>query len=528
MGRTVITTSDLARASLAALFFIGACSAETGEPGPQERAPPVAIAPEIAAPESASEMVVEPAPARPRSPTVTPAPAPAPAELRWVAAGGGALPELNQVSIEQDIALARRVLGEGGLVLFAGGPGSPTVQVQDEEPRGDDLRAALAELFAPRGGRDAHYRDTALPVAGAATASAVLRAIEEGTRDPGPPLLLYFAGHGERGEDRSENYIGLWEQSRLRARELAEVLDRGRRPARVVATTCFSGGFAELAFRGGDPGRGAPEVERCGLFATTWDLEASGCDPNPDRRAQEGYGLHFFNALAGLGRDGEPLPRAQLDLDGDGTVSLLEAHARVRIASRGIDVPTTTSERWLRQHAPTAGASAEPRVAAPEDAAVISRLAAALELTGREREAELKLAELEQAIDAAARAQERAQGLEDAAYRRAAAAILARWPVLDDPWHPDFEATLRRERERVAAHIERDPSYAEYRDARAEVDASHAAISDLRQRAALHERLARALENQVLAGRLQARGGAAWREYQRLLACERASAPSPT
>ncbi|MCB9751903.1 MAG: hypothetical protein H6713_18165 [Myxococcales bacterium] len=448
-----------------------------------------------------------------------------PATLRWLAAGGGALPEHNQVSIEQDLALASSVLGERGLVLFAGGPRSPTVQVQDPEPRGDELRGALAELFAPRGGRDARYRESTLPVAGVATADAVLTTLAAATREPGPPLLVVLAGHGERGEDPGENFVDLWAQSRLRARELAELLDGARRPTRMVVTTCFSGGFAELAFRAADPGQGAPETERCGLFATTWDLEASGCDPNPDRRAQEGYGLHFFNALAGRDRDGAALPRARLDLDGDGRISPLEAHARARVASRGIDVPTTTSERWLRQRAPAEqGAPSEP-AALPEERVVIEQLAAALELTGREHSSERELAALEQAIDEATRAQGGAQELEDAAYRRAAAAILARWPVLDDPWHPDFEATLARHRDAIRRHLDRDPAYAEYLDARAEVDASHEAIAGLRQRAALHERLARALENRVLAGRLRARGGPEWTAYERLLACERAPLP---
>src|SRR5688572_5903653 len=42
---------------------------------------------------------------------------------RWLAAGGGPTPELNPVSLEQDLGLVREVLGEGGLVLFASGPG---------------------------------------------------------------------------------------------------------------------------------------------------------------------------------------------------------------------------------------------------------------------------------------------------------------------------------------------------------------------------------------------------------------------
>ena len=73
---------------------------------------------------------------------------------------------------------------------------------------------------------------------------------------------------------------------RLRARVgypvggLAQV---GRQPLRLVATSCFSGGFAELAFAHADVNAGPTQVPRCGLFAGTWDRKTSGCDPNPDR-----------------------------------------------------------------------------------------------------------------------------------------------------------------------------------------------------------------------------------------------------
>jgi hypothetical protein len=133
---------------------------------------------------------------------------------------------------------------------------------------------------------------------------------------------------------------------------------RGTRPVRVVLTSCFSGGFAELAFAGADAGKRELAAGRCGLFAATAEREASGCDPNPDRAAQEGYGLHFLQALQGRDRAGAV---AAIDLDGDGKVSLLEAHARARIASAGIDVPTSTSERWLRATPGAAGASGRER-----------------------------------------------------------------------------------------------------------------------------------------------------------------------
>ncbi len=468
-------------------------------------------------------------------------------EIHWMIAGGGSLPSSNQVSIEQDLGLAEQVFrGSPGLLLFAGGPGMRTVQVQREatEPGqlgdpsrdasadpsrdsvDDPLVLALADLFAPRPGRGARYRKTTLPVIGEATAGSILEVLGVVLRQPTEqPFLLYIAGHGEIGLRARDNYIALWGGSRLGVGELAEVVDGGERPLVVVFTTCFSGGFAELAFTAADPEQGAAKTPRCGLFSSTWDLEASGCDPNPDRGAQEGYGLHFLAALRGQDRDGRVLAAGVLDLDGDGEISLLEAHTRARIAAMGIGVPTTTSERWLREVAPSAGRSVE--VLLPEEDAVIRALSAELGLDPAEPGvAATELAEREKRIDERKTSLRAAQQAEDRAYGQAAAALLGRWPVLDDPWHPDYAAMYSGARIEIAEHLRTSASYRAYLEARVEVDRFEIEISDLRHEAARYERLARALETRRLAGRLARRGGPEWAHYQRLLTCERALPPS--
>ncbi|PCC71653.1 hypothetical protein SAMN02745121_01196 [Nannocystis exedens] len=445
-------------------------------------------------------------------------PANLPEPLRWLAIGGGATPEFNQVSIEQDLLLAQEVFGAGGALLFAGGPGSHGVQVEDAEPRGDPLLAALADLFAPRGGRAATYRPTQSSPIAAATRDNAIAAVKQAVAQPGSLLRLYLAGHGERGDPPNQGGLGLWGQTSLRVADLAEVLDAAARPVQVVATSCFSGAFADLVFARGEQAAGPAPTIRCGLFAATAEREASGCDPNPDRAAQEGYALHFLNALRGRDRGGEPLPATQLDLDGDGTISPLEAHARARIAGQGIDVPTTTSERWLYAAAPTRGKSRPP--ALPEEDAVIAALSAALGLT---REGEVAAA-LEHVLADTSAAYERldaASGRADEAYRATAAELLARFPVLDDPWHPDFAATLTRHRAEIEALLDTSAAYAGFRAAGEESAAAQAEVAELLARSARLERLLRALRVRILAGRLKGRGGPAWARYEALLACER-------
>ncbi|MBA3545836.1 MAG: hypothetical protein H0T76_05070, partial [Nannocystis sp.] len=424
-------------------------------------------------------------------------PEPWPDSLRWIAAGGGSTPEFNQVSIEQDLGLAQATFGADGLLLFAGGRGSHGVQVEVSAPQGDELLLELGELFSPRGGRDSRYRRTTLPVDAAATAENLRLALERASAVGERPLLVYLAGHGQRGEQPAEASIDLWGQRALQAFELAAVLDAGARPVRLVMTTCFSGGFAELAFVDADAGERRVAPGRCGLFAATAEREASGCDPNPDRAAQEGYGLHFLNALAGRDRAGRP---AEIDLDGDGRVSLLEAHARARSVSAGIDVPTTTSERWLRAVPGLKGRSAA--VDLREDDAVIAALVAALGLG--EGEAAAQLQQVQDDMVVVTDRLDKAAQAEDAGYRATAAELLARWPVLDDPWHPDFAATLGREREAIAGWLAASEGYAGYRAARSEGDAARTELGAGMARSAKLERLVRALETRALVGRLKA------------------------
>ncbi len=446
-------------------------------------------------------------------------------DARWIAAAGGQVPELNQVSLEQDLALAARTFGPGGTVLFAAGAGQPVVQVLADSPTDStDPAVMLADLFSPRGGRDSVYRAPQLELDGPATEATVTDAIVAALPGSKDPLLIYLGGHGHRGPTDAENAVGLWAQSELTALDLAEILRDTPRPVQLVATTCFSGGLAELAFADADPEAGPFSGEVCGLFAAPHDLEASGCDPNPDRAAQEGFGLHFLRALAGVDRDGNPVDPRALDFDGNGTIAPREAHAYVRIHSSAFDVPTSTSERWLEAMAPGPG-TPRGKVELPEEAAVIAALSRQVGLLDEPERARVHLLKLEQSIEVHNEALARAQQTEDYAYRQAAAEILARWPVLDDPWHPQFATILAGNIDAIREHFATSDRYAAYRAATGEVDRISGAVFDLRAKAAPYERLTRSLEYRQRARRLAAQGGPAWDRFQLLRQCELRPAP---
>lgn len=478
-------------------------------------------------PRAAPAVDVQPALAPPKASKTTRASA----NVRWIAAAGGSLPEFNQVSLEQDLALASSTFGGEGLTLFAAGAEQPVVQVlrsTTDAPHTrhapDDPLPKLADLFAPRGGRDATYRAPQIDVDGPATATTVMQAVQEATASEGPALLLYLGGHGLQGPTPAENSIALWGQSQLDVLDFTTLLGPSQRPVQVVATTCFSGGLAELAFANATPddGPGPPQV--CGLFAAPFDLEASGCDPNPDRAEQEGFGLHFLHALTGRDRHGDALASEAIDFDGDGTVALREAHAYVRIASGAPDVPTSTSERWLEAMAPGPG-SALGDIDLPEENAVIAALGKQLGLVDQLERARLVLVKIENEIEGLGERSAQAQQHEDQAYRQAAAEVLARWPVLDDPWHPEFGTTLATHLDAIREHFASSRSYAAYLAARAEVDTIAQSMFDLRAKAAPYERLARALEYRQRARRLAAIGGPSWAHFIALRRCEMSPPP---
>ena len=113
-----------------------------------------------------------------------------------------------------------------------------------------------------------------------------------------------------------------------------------------------------------------------------------------------------------------------------------------------------------------------------------------------------------------------AAAAEDLAWRSASASVLARWPVLNDPWHPAFEATLDRDLEAVRAHLSSHAAMRDWRASREVLERHDAAIWELRVEATPLERLVRSLDNLALAGRLRAKGGEDWAHFLRLRACE--------
>jgi hypothetical protein len=477
-----------------------------------------APAPDEPAPETSA--AASPSPLPSFQPTETLA---LPQRVDYVAVGGGAEPASSQVSLEQDLALLRELLGDTpGVVLHAGGAGAAsTHEIVDGEEAPSSLLLRLAAILDPRESRRARFRESAIEPDGPSSMIAfeqALRRALDGERDT--PLLLYLNGHGDLADVDADNAVLLWGGEPLTAFRLSQLLHDAERPVRVVVTSCYSGGFAELAFAGADHTRGAASADVCGLFATTPDRESSGCDPDPDRGSQEGFALHFLQALAGKDARGEPLPTADVDFDGDGVITLYEAHARARIAGRSLDIPTTTAERWLRESVGDDGAPAVTTShPSPVELAVVRALGDDLSL-GDAEAAGRHLADLEARMETMTLRLEELSADADFAWTALRIGLLERWPILDDAWDPRLRPTVEQHHDAIERYLDDSPAARDYVAVRDSLAALEEELGTLDDQIARVTRLVRAHENIRLEASLRSHGGEALATYERLRACE--------
>jgi hypothetical protein len=442
-------------------------------------------------------------------------------DLPWIVFGGGSDPLSNQVSLSQDVATLGALLDGKGLVLFASGPGAALAQDREESKQPPDLRLALARVLGTPDAHRTDYQPATMPIDAPSTSEHVRGTLARALAQGELPLFVYAGSHGSPGDSAAENSLSLWGGWPLSVRDVAQVLDSapGTRPTRFVVTACFGGGFAELIFTGAEPKKGLRADDHCGLFAAPADDEASGCDPNPDRRAQESYTIHFLHALEGKDRDLKSRNQ-EIDVDHDGQIGLLEAHTWARIESRSFDIPTTTSERFLR-HALSADAKAALNpLAAPEDVMVIRALGEELGLDD-EAAARAKLEELDAIMDDAAKLVDEAQKDSDDSFFALRIALLERYPLLEHPWESRTSLLLGREGPAILALLtESELASAQHQAERelAETLTQHDTVRLARARVL---RLVRAFETLRLASAVYKKGGSAKEHYDRLRRCER-------
>lgn len=377
----------------------------------------------------------------------------APPEILIV--GGGWGPEGTQASIEAHVeALQASLQPRTVEVLFAAGSGpAPAVQVPREAP--DPVGALLGLVFDRRDGLGVRYRKTRLTRAGRASRAGFLKAVLQHRRRG--DTIVFAAGHGAPAEGDAPAALELWgPDDRLTVPELADALDEtpGRRLALVLGQ-CHSGAFTDVAFVGADPDIGLAAPTRCVLAAVPASREASGCTPDVDDPGARAYLAVIAEALAAPDR---------ADRDGDGAVSLAEAHAYALVHDGTVDLPVRSSEAWLARRlgrrAPDLARlsrDALEAAAAPEDRYALQSILPKAYARAAPGVVRAQLARLDRANEALDRAIAAVADRREVARRKLVDAVLLRWPVLANPYHAEARALLAGDAPEVMRYVRARP-----------------------------------------------------------------------
>lgn len=288
---------------------------------------------------------------------------PGPAEDHVWIVGGGYDPRNSQAQIEKNVIWAGQVIksapGARKLSVFFTDGNAPgrDVKVWESRPETTAAWQPFARVFADHELNGEYYRNHRIAGVAGGTEAGALRerlAREFGALTSADRALFIFNGHG--GYDRkntARNTIQLWNNTSLNARDMEALFSRidPAVPARFVFTQCYAGGFARLVRTGAGRVAAVSPANRCGFMAEAEDRPAEGCSAGVNANDYRDYSTYFFAALSGRTRQGRALP-VNPDRDGDGKVSLYEAHLYALRTAESADLPRSTSEDVLEHWRP--------------------------------------------------------------------------------------------------------------------------------------------------------------------------------
>lgn len=457
--------------------------------------------------------------------------------------GGGYDSSGNQNSLEKNVQYFTRVIesslppGFEHTVYFADGdqPARDLQYLADPSPE-----TRVLELLSQVFGQEEHfferYRTHLVPEVAGETSRENLKVWFRQTARPlekGDRLFIYVTAHGGESIDPRDQHntrLHLWNHEDVTVRELANELDHLSPdvPVVVVMVQCYSGGFSNLIYRGGNPRNGLAPQRRVGFFATTHDRVAAGCTPAVNEADYEEYSSSFWAALTGQTRTGEKITPP--DYDQDGKTTFAEAHAYVLLQGNTIDLPVKTTDTFLRTYSqaypaphlagarperPTALRPARPlsmdaqteeilTAADPLERAVINGLSAQLELNQSQRAlAAGQLAmEFEEDRERIRRQLERLDRQIDNLRLGIEASLLAEWPEMTNPWNPEARRLVAEEPEKVVNFLETHSRFEQWQALRAQKTELEDEDFERELQQAKCDRLLYAIETVILANNL--------------------------
>ena len=276
--------------------------------------------------------------------------------------GGGYNLNSSQGQIEYNVKWVQNVLKNAELPVATfftdGSDPAPDVHYlhiasNSAEPSAVDTLAAqlepVARLFENRLANQRRYRNHNIEdIQGGTVADKLTQDLKDLLASkPDEPSLIVFNGHGLQSKTSIDKVtMELWNNTHINVTELHSIFSRSKAPNRFLFTQCYSGGFHRLAYKNPEKGLALSDTTRCGFTAESAYRLAEGCSASVDTDDYRDYTTYFFAALDGYDRNGNMLP-VETDTNGDGGVSLREAHFYTLENAHSTDLPRSTSEDYL-------------------------------------------------------------------------------------------------------------------------------------------------------------------------------------
>ena len=273
--------------------------------------------------------------------------------------GGGPDKENNTAQIEEHLRFVTSLVpgsGGGRFVLFADGKAGSHDLSYTDSTRLTPAQQAL-DVLLPNDDLGAKVLTRAPEIGAPLDGPSRLPAIDHAFRrlaalsgKAGPPVLVYFAGHGSVSDDKEKTSLyNLWGEDDLDPATLLREIDLlpPAVPVTLVMAQCFSGGFADVIFKKANSDLPVNGRLITGFFAAESDREAAGCGTETNSPLYQDFSSYFFGALSGHDRLGNRVDGA--DFDGDGRVSCHEAFCYALLHDDSIDTPVSTSMIFLRR-----------------------------------------------------------------------------------------------------------------------------------------------------------------------------------